>query len=75
MADPIERCSDVSMEDFKRYSLRRFLLIFLRAFDVNMFSAVCKLAIPHLRKSQGRIVFTSTGVAESPMVAWSSYCR
>lgn len=50
---------------------------FFRAFDVNMFSAVnlCKLAIPHLRKSQGRIVFTSTGVAESPMTAWSPYCR
>lgn len=47
------------------------------AFDVNMFSAVelCKLALPHLRRSRGRIVFTSTGVAELPMTAWSPYCR
>jgi short-subunit dehydrogenase involved in D-alanine esterification of teichoic acids len=48
-----------------------------RAFDVNFFSGVelCKLALPHLRASCGRIVFTSTGVAEMPMAAWSPYCR
>lgn len=43
---------------------------------MNMFSAVnlCQLAIPHLRASKGRIIFTSTGVAEMPMTAWSPYC-
>ncbi len=63
-ADPIERFADMPMGQFKS------------SFEVNLFSAVhlCKLALPHLRKSRGRIVYTSTGVAESPMIAWSPYC-
>lgn len=63
-ADPIERFSDMSMEQFRSN------------FELNLFSAVnlCKLALPHLRKSQGKIIYTSTGVAESPMIAWSPYC-
>lgn len=48
---------------------------FRSAFDLNFFSAVnlCNLAIPHLRKSQGRILFTSTGIVDNPMIAWSAY--
>lgn len=64
-ADPIEKCSEIPMDQLKR------------SFDVNFFSAVnlCKLAIPHLRASKGKIIYTSTGVAEAPMAAWAPYCR
>ena len=61
---PIERVERLGMDEF------------FRAFQVNMFSGVrlCQVALPHLRKSRGGILFTSTGVVDIPMSGWSAYC-
>ncbi|KAL8867104.1 MAG: hypothetical protein Q9174_005875 [Haloplaca sp. 1 TL-2023] len=44
-------------------------------FDVNFFSMVAFLraAIPSLRESKGRVVFTSSGAATSAYSTWGSY--
>ncbi|KAI2634921.1 NAD(P)-binding protein [Hypomontagnella submonticulosa] len=46
-----------------------------RAYDINVFSAVAlvKEAIPELRKSQGRVIFISSGAAFGAYAGWGSY--
>ncbi|KAI9805521.1 MAG: hypothetical protein M1825_000772 [Sarcosagium campestre] len=45
------------------------------AFRVNLFSCVefVKEALPHLRRSKGRIIFTSSGAAQTSYTAWGAY--
>ncbi|KAL8643484.1 MAG: hypothetical protein Q9226_008340 [Calogaya cf. arnoldii] len=44
-------------------------------FDVNLFSSVAFVAaaLPHLRMSRGRIVFTSSGAASKHFTGWGAY--
>ncbi|KAL8804470.1 MAG: hypothetical protein Q9223_000896 [Gallowayella weberi] len=44
-------------------------------FDVNLFSSIAFVtaALPHLRKSKGRIVFTSSGAASKHFTGWGAY--
>ncbi|KAI1120382.1 short-chain dehydrogenase [Nemania abortiva] len=46
-----------------------------RAYDVNVFSAVAlvKESIPELRKSNGRVVFVSSGASTNPYMGWGAY--
>lgn len=46
-----------------------------KTFDINFISAVAcvKAAIPELRKSKGRVVFTSSGAALNGYSAWGAY--
>ncbi|KAJ8124203.1 hypothetical protein ONZ43_g18 [Nemania bipapillata] len=46
-----------------------------RAFDVNVFSAVAlvKESIPELRKSNGRVIFVSSGASSSAYAGWGAY--
>jgi NAD(P)-dependent dehydrogenase (short-subunit alcohol dehydrogenase family) len=47
----------------------------LRTFHVNLFSvvSVVQMALPALRKSKGRIVFTSSGAAGNAYAGWGAY--
>lgn len=47
-----------------------------KAFEVNVFSQyeLVKQSLPTLKTNKGRVVFLSTGLAEMPFSAWSSYC-
>ncbi|KAM7221062.1 hypothetical protein V8F06_003624 [Rhypophila decipiens] len=60
---PIARISDVSVQELKAL------------FDANFFSAVAiaKAVIPHLRASEGRMIFTSSGAALKGYAAWGAY--
>ncbi|KAI1140960.1 NAD(P)-binding protein [Hypoxylon sp. FL0543] len=60
---PITRISESSAEEWRH------------AFDINLFSAVAlmKEAIPELRKSEGRVVFVSSGAAFNAYAGWGSY--
>ena len=51
--DPVKKICDSSAEEWRK------------AYDVTLFSAVelCKAAIPSLRESKGRVIFTSSGAA------------
>ncbi|KAI5301910.1 hypothetical protein KEM56_001228 [Ascosphaera pollenicola] len=44
-------------------------------YDINFFSAAefVKAAIPHLRKSKGKVVFTSSGAAVTAYQGWAFY--
>ncbi|KAG0149051.1 hypothetical protein CROQUDRAFT_714209 [Cronartium quercuum f. sp. fusiforme G11] len=46
-----------------------------RVFDVNFFSiiSILRYAIPHLRSSNGRVVFVSSGAAVGKVAGWASY--
>ncbi|KZF21249.1 short-chain dehydrogenase [Xylona heveae TC161] len=61
--DPVRRIADADIDAWRR------------AYDVNVFGAVAfaKAALPALRESQGRIVFTSSGAANSGYVGWGAY--
>lgn len=50
--------------------------IVARAIEVNLTAPalLMKFALPHLRKSGGRIVNVSSGAAVKPMPAWGAYC-
>lgn len=60
---PMKRIADSDVEDWKGL------------FDANFFSAIALLkdAIPLLRQSKGRIVFTSSGAATSAYASWGPY--
>jgi NAD(P)-dependent dehydrogenase (short-subunit alcohol dehydrogenase family) len=62
--DPFGRVAEVDIDDWKS------------TFEINVFAQtrLVQLALPHLRRSKGRIVFVSTGLAEIPCGGWSSYC-
>ncbi|KAH7138989.1 hypothetical protein B0J11DRAFT_32427 [Dendryphion nanum] len=61
--DPVKKVADVGVEEWRR------------AFDVNVFAgiAVIKPSIPHLRKSHGRIILTSSGASVSAYQGWGAY--
>ncbi|KAL8790557.1 MAG: hypothetical protein Q9195_006301 [Heterodermia aff. obscurata] len=61
--DPVARIADGSIEAWKR------------GFDVNFFSAVAWVtaALPALRRSKGRIIFTSSGAAINAYTGWGAY--
>ena len=46
-----------------------------KTFDVNLISAVAcvKAAIPELRKTNGHIIFTSSGAAQNAYSTWGAY--
>ncbi|KAI1460112.1 NAD(P)-binding protein [Annulohypoxylon moriforme] len=60
---PITKISESSIEEWRH------------AYDINVFSALAliKEAIPELRKSQGRVVFISSGAAVGAYAGWGSY--
>jgi NAD(P)-dependent dehydrogenase (short-subunit alcohol dehydrogenase family) len=60
---PLERIADANIEEWKR------------VYDINVFSAIAlaKEARPLLRKTQGRIIFTSSGAALGGYVSWCAY--
>ncbi|KAI1612799.1 hypothetical protein EDD36DRAFT_464951 [Exophiala viscosa] len=61
---PVKRLCDVSSEDWTRI------------FNVNVVSQVSMLsaAIPHLRKQNGKVIFTSSDAGEKPTFAsWGAY--
>jgi NAD(P)-dependent dehydrogenase (short-subunit alcohol dehydrogenase family) len=47
----------------------------LRSWRVNLLGPVqlCQAAIPHLRKSRGRVVNISSGAAEKTILGWAAY--
>ncbi|KAI2632821.1 short-chain dehydrogenase [Xylaria nigripes] len=60
---PITKICDADAEEWRR------------AYDVNMFSALAlvKESIPELRKSNGRVIFISSGASVYPFVGWGAY--
>ncbi|KAH8201177.1 hypothetical protein TruAng_004645 [Truncatella angustata] len=60
---PLSKIADVDIEEWRR------------SYDVNVTSAVAlvKAAIPELRKSQGRIIFVSSGASVGAYTAWGAY--
>lgn len=61
--DPVRRISDLHIEEIQQ--------AFLTNFSSGAYLAA--LAIPHLRKSKGRIVITSSGAASNAYVGWGIY--
>lgn len=49
---------------------------FERGFDVNILSSInwIQAALPSLRETKGRIIFTSSGVANIPYAGFANYC-
>ncbi|KAI8627887.1 short-chain dehydrogenase [Xylariaceae sp. FL1651] len=60
---PITKISDSDAEEWRR------------AYDINVFSAVAlvKEAIPELRKSNGRVIFVSSGASSGAYAGWGAY--
>ncbi|KAK9775204.1 putative NAD(P)-binding protein [Seiridium cardinale] len=60
---PLSKIADVDIEEWNR------------SYDINVTSAVAlvKAAIPELRKTQGRIVFVSSGASQGAYTAWGAY--
>jgi len=61
--DPVKRVRNSSAEEWRA------------AYDVNFFSAIAmsQAALPELRKSKGRILFTSSGAATGAYPTWGAY--
>jgi len=61
--DPVKRLADSTAEEWRS------------AYDVNLFSALAmiKAALQSLRKSQGRVVFVSSGAAANAYPTWGAY--
>ncbi|KAF2262609.1 NAD(P)-binding protein [Lojkania enalia] len=61
--EPVKKVADASVEEWRR------------GFDVNVFSAIALIqaSLPHLRKTHGRILLTSSGAAVSAYQAWGPY--
>ncbi|ETN36193.1 uncharacterized protein HMPREF1541_08470 [Cyphellophora europaea CBS 101466] len=60
---PVGPTAEINVEEWKRL------------IDVNFIALVhaIQLALPHLRKSRGQVLFTSSGVAARPFPAWIPY--
>ncbi|KAL1875700.1 hypothetical protein VTK73DRAFT_9955 [Phialemonium thermophilum] len=60
---PMQRVAESTIEAWKNI------------YDANLFSALAlvKAAIPHLRASKGRVVFTSSGAALHAYASWGAY--
>ncbi|KAI9836097.1 MAG: hypothetical protein M1819_001713 [Sarea resinae] len=61
--EPVTKVADCDVEQWRK------------AFDINFFGALAfvKAALPALRESHGRIIFTSSGAAFSSYQGWGSY--
>ncbi|ORY14801.1 hypothetical protein BCR34DRAFT_585557 [Clohesyomyces aquaticus] len=61
--DPVAKVGESDVESWRR------------GFDVNFFSGVglIQAALPFLRKSHGRIIFTSSGAATGAYTGWGAY--
>jgi NAD(P)-dependent dehydrogenase (short-subunit alcohol dehydrogenase family) len=61
--DPVKRVTHSSAEEWRS------------AFDVNFFSAVAlsQAALPALRETKGKILFTSSGAASNAYPTWGAY--
>lgn len=61
--DPVKRVTNSSADEWRA------------AFDVNFFSAVAlsQAALPALRESKGKILFTSSGAASNAYPTWGAY--
>lgn len=61
--DPISRIESASSKEF------------CKSLKVNFISLVqwAQSAIPHLRATNGRIIYTSSTVVQTPMLGWSAY--
>jgi len=61
--DPVKRITNSSAEEWRV------------AFDVNFFSALAlsQAALPALRESRGRIIYTSSGAATNAYPTWGAY--
>ena len=75
------RISDANVEDWKHafdvnfFSAITFVsLINLYPQNAHVNLSKVQLAIPLLRKSEGRIVFTSSGVVNHSYASWGAYC-
>ncbi|KAK6206153.1 hypothetical protein LQW54_007874 [Pestalotiopsis sp. IQ-011] len=60
---PLSKLADVDIDEWRR------------SYDINVASplALVKAAIPELRKTQGRIVFVSSGASVGAYTAWGAY--
>ncbi|PSR80867.1 hypothetical protein BD289DRAFT_484706 [Coniella lustricola] len=61
--EPIKRIADSSIDEWKKL------------YDINFFSAlaIAQAAIPHLRKTKGRIVMVTSGAMQKGYTAWGPY--
>ncbi|KAF9740113.1 hypothetical protein PMIN02_006377 [Paraphaeosphaeria minitans] len=61
--DPVKKVADSTPEEWSK------------AFDTNVFSAIALIqaALPSLRKTQGRIIITSSGAAVGAYQGWGAY--
>ena len=61
--DPVKKIADSTPDEWRS------------AYDTNVFSALAMVqaALPSLRKSRGRIVFTSSGAATGAYQGWGAY--
>lgn len=61
--DPVKKVADSSVEEWRE------------AFGVNVFGglALIQAALPHLRATHGRIVFTSSGASVTAYQGWGAY--
>jgi len=60
---PVKRIADSTPEEWRT------------VFDINFFSCIAFLtpAIPHLRKTKGKVILTSSGAATGAYATWGSY--
>jgi NAD(P)-dependent dehydrogenase (short-subunit alcohol dehydrogenase family) len=70
----IKPLSDQSMEHITSENYQQSTLF--KTFQINLLSVmqVTHFAIPHLQKTNGRVIFISSGAAAYPTYAWSTYC-
>ncbi|KAF2271817.1 NAD(P)-binding protein [Westerdykella ornata] len=61
--NPVKKVADSSAEEWRK------------SFDVNVFSALSIItpAIPHLRRTHGRIILTSSGASLNAYQSWGAY--
>ncbi|KAF2748027.1 NAD(P)-binding protein, partial [Sporormia fimetaria CBS 119925] len=61
--DPVKRIADVTAEEWRK------------GFDINAFSAIALIspALPHLRRTNGRILLVSSGAALGAYQGWGAY--
>lgn len=62
--EPIDRIENANLDEW-HYNL-----------IVNLLApvAITQAALPHLRRTKGRVIHVSSGAAESAIIGWSAYC-
>jgi short-subunit dehydrogenase len=61
--------NDITAENYQQSDL-------FKSFQINLLSVmqITHFALPHLRKTNGKVIFISSGAAVKPTYGWSSYC-